>query len=531
MSGAADAGTGSGSADAPEPAPTFDTILLFGAMVVGMFMAILDIQIVAASIGQLQGNLSAQANEISWVQTSYLIAEVVMIPLTAMLQRAFSTRRLFVLSALGFTLASILCACSQNLPQLVACRALQGFLGGAMIPMVFSESFVLFGKRRQTKVMILIVLLTTLGPTIGPTLGGWVAETFSWHWMFLINVIPGIFVATTVWSYGAREPLRLDSLHDVDVYSLIFVAGWLGSLQYFLEEGPQHQWLEDDFVRLIGLVSLVCFFLFMVFSIRAKNPAVSLKPLLDPTFRRGALTGFVTAFALYGAIYLYPLYLVRVAQLNALQVGGIMWVTGAGMMATAPVVALLSRRFDLRYIAAAGLVIVALSAWVTTRITWEWRFGELIVPQLLRGMGLILCMTTISTLAFSDLPPERIKDGSGLLILLRNGGGAVGIALVNSVLSERYYLHWNQLAENMNLANPKIQGMIDQFGLMLSDMVPGDPTVLALKEIDRLIRREAMVQAFSDYFFLLALGMLLAAVLPLTIRKSVHTQAEGRVHE
>src|SRR5262249_38392033 len=218
----------------------------FMAMVLGMFMAILDIQIVSASISDIQTGLAASHDEASWVQTSYLIAEIVMIPLSGWLSRLLSTRILFVISALGFTVFSALCAYADNLGSMIVFRAAQGFIGGAMIPTVFATTFLLFSDQKRTQMSVLIGLTATMAPTIGPTLGGWLTEQFSWHWLFLINVPVGLLVSAVVWRCPDVDRPNWSLRHNFDMIGLALMALFLGTLEYVLEEGNRWDWFQDE---------------------------------------------------------------------------------------------------------------------------------------------------------------------------------------------------------------------------------------------------------------------------------------------
>ena len=221
-------------------------VVAFFFMVVGMFMAILDIQVVSASLAEIQAGLSAGSDEIAWVQTAYLIAEVIMIPLSGTLARIMSTRVLFTISAAGFTVASALCATATNIDQMIIYRALQGFIGGGMIPSVFAVAFTIFPPSKRAIVSPIIGLVATLAPTIGPTVGGYLTSALSWHWLFLINVVPGIIVAFASWMLIDFDKPEKGLMAKFDWWGLLGLAAFLGSLEYVLEEGPLHDWLADQ---------------------------------------------------------------------------------------------------------------------------------------------------------------------------------------------------------------------------------------------------------------------------------------------
>ena len=302
----------------------------FMAMVLGMFMAILDIQIVSASISDIQAGLAASPDEASWVQTSYLIAEIVMIPLSGWLSRLLSTRVLFVASALGFTLFSLACAGASSLGEMVVFRAAQGFIGGAMIPTVFATTFLLFPGEKRTQMSVLIGLTATMAPTIGPTLGGWLTDQYSWHWLFLINVPVGLVVAGAVWTCLDIDKPDWSLRRGFDLIGLTLMALFLGALEYVLEEGERWDWFQDETIAWCGVISVVAGVLFFWRMLTRRDPLVELRAFANANFAFGSLFSFVLGIGLYGSVYLVPLFLGRVRGYDSLQIGETMFVTGVG---------------------------------------------------------------------------------------------------------------------------------------------------------------------------------------------------------
>ena len=307
------------------------------AMVLGMFMAILDIQIVSASISDIQAGLAASPDEASWVQTSYLIAEIVMIPLSGWLSRLLSTRVLFVASALGFTLFSLACAGASSLGEMVVFRAAQGFIGGAMIPTVFATTFLLFPGEKRTQMSVLIGLTATMAPTIGPTLGGWLTDQYSWHWLFLINVPVGMVVAAAVWTCLDIDKPDWSLRRSFDLIGLVLMALFLGALEYVLEEGDRWDWFQDETIAWCGVISAVAAVLFFWRMLASRDPLVELRAFANANFAFGSLFSFVLGIGLYGSVYLVPLFLGRVRGYDSLQIGETMFVTGVAMFLSAPI--------------------------------------------------------------------------------------------------------------------------------------------------------------------------------------------------
>ncbi len=362
----------------------------------------------------------------SWVQTSYLIAEVIGIPLSGFLSRAFGTRLLFAISAAGFTVASFLCGFASTVEQMILWRAFQGFLGAGMIPTVFASAYTVFPRSKFHIVGPIIGLVATLAPTVGPTVGGFITDWLSWHWLFFINIVPGILITVGVLALVDFDEPNFKLLERFDWWGLIFMAGFLGSLEYVLEEGPQYEWLQDTSVAVCAAVCAVSAIAFFWRVLTVDEPIVDIRTFGDRNFGIGCLISFCVGIGLYGLTYMYPRYLAEVRGYSALMIGETMFVSGITMFLTAPIVGRLMQKVDMRLIIAAGLVIFAAGSCQMTFITREYDFYELLVPQILRGIGMMFAMVPTNTIALGTLAPERVKNASGLFNLTRNLGGAVG---------------------------------------------------------------------------------------------------------
>lgn len=498
-----------------EPEVTPRRVIAFFALVFGMFMAIMDIQIVSSSLSQIQAGLAAAPHEISWVQTSYLIAEVIMIPLSGFLSRGLSTRVLFTISAAGFTLASVLCAFATSINQMIVFRALQGFIGGGMIPTAFAASYIIFPKRMQGGIMAVVGLTVTLAPTIGPTVGGYLTELFNWRWLFLINVVPGVAATLLAWFLVDFDEPDYALLRRFDVWGLATMAVFLGAMQYVLEEGQTQDWFADTGIVLATGVAVVGGIAFFARTLTAETPIVDLSAYRDRNFAVGSLLTFVLGIGLYGLTYLYPLYLARVRHLSSLQIGETVFVTGAFMFLAAPVVGMLARRTDPRRVIAAGLTGFAVSAVWLTPITADWAFDELFWPQALRGVSLMCCMIPINLIALGTLPPDRVKNASGLFNLTRNLGGAVGLAGINTMLQSRTDLHSARLAENVRWGATVAEERLSALAKTLEPVLGQDAQAAALSRISGMVAQQALILAFADIF--LTLAVIFAAMLPMVL--------------
>lgn len=493
--------------------------IAFVAMVFGMFMAILDIQIVSASLAEIQAGLSASSDEISWVQTSYLIAEVIMIPLSGFLGRLLSTRVLFTISAAGFTAASILCATASNIDQMIVYRAIQGFIGGGMIPSVFAAAFTIFPPSKRSIVSPIIGLVATLAPTIGPTVGGYLSHAFSWHWLFLVNVIPGIIVAFAAWNLIDFDKGDKSLFSKFDWWGLAGMGAFLGSLEYVLEEGPRNDWLQDSTIFFFAIVLVIGALLFFYRAFTAEEPIVDLRAFTNINFAFGSIFSFVMGIGLYGLTYLYPIYLGRIRGYDSMMIGEALFVSGLAMFFTAPISGILSNKIDPRVMIAVGFVGFAAGTWQMTHLTADWDFWELFVPQILRGASMMLCMVAINNIALGTLPPSRLKNASGLFNLTRNLGGAVGLAIINTTLIDRNAFHYARLSEHVQWGSEAAQEKLRNMTLNFQTRNGLDAHSAALSKLSGMVHQQAALLSFMDVFYMLTVLFVSLAVFVMFIKR------------
>ncbi|MFY9953148.1 DHA2 family efflux MFS transporter permease subunit [Bradyrhizobium sp.] len=499
-------------------------LVAFLIMVFGMFMSILDIQIVSASLTEIQAGLSASSTEVSWVQTAYLIAEVIAIPLSGFLSRALGTRLLFAISAFGFTIASFLCGFASSIEEMIVWRCLQGFLGAGMIPTVFASAYTVFPRTKFHIVGPIIGLVATLAPTIGPTVGGFITDAMSWHWLFFINIVPGIIITIGVLALVDFDSPNFALLDRFDWWGLIFMGGFLGSLEYVLEEGPQYEWLQDTSVAICAWVCAISAVAFFWRVLSAEEPIVDIRAFGNRNFGIGCVLQFCIGIGLYGLTYMYPRYLSEVRGYSALMIGETMFVSGVTMFLMAPVVGRLMLRYDMRYIIATGLVIFALGSWQMTSITRDYDFYELMLPQILRGIGMMLAMVPTNNIALGTLAPDRVKNASGLFNLMRNLGGAVGLAIINQILNERTDLHIARLQERVTWGNATATETLNMLTQRLQGM--GDAALMAMKQLSQIVHRQAVVMGYGDAFLMLTLFYFSLSLLVMGLKKPAVASSE-----
>ncbi len=486
------------------PAPNREQWIGFMGLVFGMFMAVLDIQIVASSIAQIQAGISASTDEVTWVQTSYLIAEVIIIPLTGWLARVFSTRYIYFAASLGFTVMSVAAACAWNINSMIVFRALQGIFGGIMIPTTFSVVYTLFPKRMQPSMTIVIGSVVTMAPTIGPVLGGYLTEVFSWHVLFLINIIPGILVCMTTWIFVDVDRPQMNLLKKIDFLGILYIAICLGCLQYVLEEGVRDQWFESEVIRNLSLASLVSGVLFIRRSLKIESPAVDIRAFQNTNFRLGCVFSFIIGCGLYVMVYLLPLELSLIQRLSSYQIGVYVSVVGIFQFMSAPIAAQLSKVIDLRLMMVLGFGLFGLGCHLNGGQTAESGFWEFFPAQAVRGLSMMLCFMPINTLALGTLPLHEVPNASGLYNLMRNLGGAIGLAVFNTFLSNWQKEKYAILRENIDQTNAQVTGFIDQMTDYLSSFSHlADANLGALKMLQDMAMREAIVMTFDDLYWLM----------------------------
>lgn len=489
--------------------------LIFGVMAFGQFMALIDIQIVAASLNEVQAGLSASPDEISWVQTAYLMAELVMIPFSAFLTQALSTRWVFALSAGLFTLSSILCGAAWNIESMIIFRAIQGFVGGAMVPTVFATGYALFTGKQRAMIPAILGMVSVLAPTLGPTVGGWITDAFGWRWIFYVNVVPGALVAIFSLVLIRVDWPNIGMLRKIDWVHLGSMAVFLAGLEYVLEEGPRNDWFGDTGITMAAWLSLVAFGLFLERSFRSNGPIVRLSPFRKPTFAIACIFNLVIGFGIYAGTYLVPVFLGRVRGYNASEIGTTVFIAGIAQLLGVPIAASLSQRVDPRIVITFGLSLFAAGLYLFSFMTPDWGFAALFWPQVVRSFAIMLCIVPSVGLALGTFEGAELRYASGLFNLMRNLGGAIGIAVVNTWLQDMTRLHILRLNEALGASARSAEGLITGLAAKFAQATP-DPErarLMAESLMSRVVGREALTLAFDDVFRLMAYLFIAALVM------------------
>lgn len=503
-----------------EPAGDWRAWAGFTAMSIGMFLAILDIQIVASSLLDIQFYLSIPLDRLSYIQTTYLIAEVIAIALTGFLTRVMSTRWLFTAAMIGFVAASIACAASETYMTLYIFRFIQGLFGGAVIPIIFSAAFLMFPVRQQPLATVIGGGFAMLAPTVGPFIGGWITETLSWHWLFLINIVPGLAVALIAALLVRIDTPAWSHIRKLDGLALALVAIFLGSLELTLKEAPGLGW-SNGWALSLGALCVISGGLAVRRCLSRGEPLIDLSVFRDRTFAIGTWFSFVLGMALFGAIYLLPLFLGLVHGLGPLAIGTVMIITGIAQLLTAPIATMMEQRMAPRAMTALGYSLLAAGFIWNGFATYEWEFDELFGPQVLRGAAFMICLLPITRLALGQLPPDKVANGSALFNLMRNIGGAVGLALIDTIVQLRAPHHVERIVAALQAGSretAKFVGLpLDRFnGTPIADIDGATRELVA-----PLVERAAAVASFNDAWLVLGMLALVSLfVLPLMKRET-----------
>ncbi|MDO9296575.1 DHA2 family efflux MFS transporter permease subunit [Bradyrhizobium sp.] len=473
----------------------------FVLMCLGMFMAILDIQVVATSLPAIQQALAISPDAMSWIQTAYLIAEITAIPLTGWLTRVLTLRWLFVIAIFIFTVTSVGCAFSTNFTSLVFFRILQGFAGGTLIPAVFSGIFLLFPTRAHPIAGTIAGIMAVLAPTVGPVVGGWITHHYSWPWLFLVNVVPGVIAVIATPFLLPRGRPRLNQLKHFDAMSLALMAVALASLEIGLKQAPHNGWFSAVCFGLFALCAAATA-AFAMRTLKAVQPIVELTTLKVPSFAVGCGLSFCLGVGLFGAVYLMPVFLAYVRQHDPLQIGSIMLVTGAAQLVAAPIAGALESRVNPRWLSAFGFGLFAVGLGMSAFESRTADFDEMFWPQVLRGFAAMFCLLPPTRMALERLPHKQVPDASGLFNMMRNLGGAVGIALIDTVLYGRTSGHVEAIRQRL------IAGDITAAQAIGLDRIPTDLSAAA-----SMIEQAAFATSVNEAWALLAavavLGLLI----------------------
>jgi DHA2 family multidrug resistance protein len=512
------------------PAVSAKTWIAVIGATLGAFMAVLNIQIVNASLADIQGAIGAGIDDGGWISTSYLIAEIVVIPLSGWLAQVFSIRIYLLTNAILFLVFSAACALAQDLPQMIALRAVQGFSGGVLIPMAFTLIITLLPKAKQPIGLALFAISATFAPAIGPTIGGYLTENWGWQYIFYVNLVPGALMIAMLWFSLEASPMKLTLLREGDWPGIITMAIGLSALQTVLEEGNKDDWFGSPFIVKLSTIAAIALTAFLAIELTTKKPLLNLRLLVRRNFGFGILANFLLGIALYGSVFILPVYLSRIQGYNAEQIGMVLAWTGLPQLLLIPLVPRLMQRFDARIIIGIGFALFAASNFMNIYMTNDYATDQLFWPNVVRAVGQAFVFAPLSAVATAGIEPENAGSASGLFNMMRNLGGAIGIALLQTFLTKREQYHSNVLTQSVSVFEQATRTRLEQLTQYFINhgvLDRADASHRAYVAIGHVVQKQAFILAFSDTFYLLGIALIVALIAVLFLKKASPTSAGG----
>jgi DHA2 family multidrug resistance protein len=490
-----------------------DWIAIWGALL-GAFMAVLDIQITNSSLKDIQGGIAASLDEGTWISTSYLVAEIIVIPLTGYLGGVFGLRRYLMVNAGLFVCFSMLCGMASTLDEMVLFRACQGFTGGVMIPMAFTILNTKLPPEKRAMGMAMFGLTATLAPAIGPTIGGLITDSYGWPYIFYINLVPGTLLLAMVGTGMDADPMHLERLKGGDWLGIVCMAIGLGSMEVVLEEGERHDWFGSPMIFNLGIVGVIFLAAFLLIEFSRNKPFINLSLLGRRSFASSCVVGLSLGLALYGSVYVIPVYLSQVQGYDAYQIGHVIMWMGLPQLVIFPITGILMQRIDGRWLLTFGLLVFAASNFMCIHMSADTAEQQLRWSMIVRAIGQPFVIAPIARMAVVGIEPENTAGASSLFNIMRNLGGSIGIALLQTFTTWREHFHFDVISQRLSQNNVLVQERIHDMARHALP-VAGDlahATTMALARMQGLVRRDAFVMAYSDCFFVMGAILVISLV-------------------
>jgi DHA2 family multidrug resistance protein len=489
--------------------------LIAFAVTLASVLELVDTSIVNVAIPHMMGNLGATLEEIAWVSTGYIVANVIVLPLTGWLSERLGRRNYYTGSIALFTIASLFCGNATTLESLVFWRIVQGLGGGALISTAQAILFDVFPRREAGTAMAIFGVGVMVGPTLGPTLGGWITDNFSWPWIFYINLPLGILAGALTWRYVPEPEHHIEVPDRVDWVGLALLIAGIGALQIMLERGESHDWFASREIIVEGVVAAVALVLFVWHELRTAHPVVNLRILANRQLGAGVAFGLVLGFALYASVFALPVFLQSLLGYTAWDTGKVILPGALASAVTMGLAGKFSGRIDARLSITAGVALFGLSMWQHYHFTLALGMHDLLWPMILRGVGMGLIFVPLTNVAVADLAPREMAQGTGLFNLSRQLGGSFGIAITATLLT-RFQEQAREalrphLAMTAQLPQQWLDGLTKVF--LREGGTAGEASLRAHAMLERLVASQASVIAFEKVF--LTMGVTFALALPL----------------
>jgi DHA2 family multidrug resistance protein len=517
------------NAPADGQAVSLKTWIAVGGALIGAFIAVLNIQVTNTSLPDIEGGIGTGGVNGAWISTAYLIGEIVVIPMTDFLSRVFSLRRYLIVNTALFLLLSVACGQAHNLPEMIVLRGLQGFFGGVMIPLAFTIIVAMLPPTRRPIGFAGFAITATFAPAIGPTIGGWLTDNYGWPTIFYLNLAPGaMMLAALIYALPRSQP-QFGLLRKGDWLGIALMAVGLATFQTVLDDGNVYDWFGSPFIVKLSLISALALGAFIVVELIREEPLIRLRLLTRRNFGFGTLGNFLLGFALYGSAYLLPQYLAVSQGFDAQQAGEVMAWTGLPQLLVIPFVPLLMQRFDSRLLVGAGLMIFAASCFMNLHLSSDYGGPQLFAPDVTRAFGQALAMTPLSAIAMVGITQDEAGAASGLFNMLRNLGGAIGTAAVETFFTKREQFHSFIINAHVSQLEPATQtrlASLQQYFMGHGVPDPAGALHRAVIAIGETIRAQATVMGYADCFALLG-AVLVCAILSVALLKKGGAAAGG----
>jgi MFS transporter, DHA2 family, multidrug resistance protein len=521
-------GTGARGGEAAVPLKTWITV---GGALLGAFMAVLNIMITNTALPYIEGGIGTGGVYGTWISTAYLIGEIIVIPMTDFMSRVFSLRRYLLANVALFLLFSVLCGQAHSLGEMIVFRALQGFSGGVMIPLAFTIILSMLPPSKHAMGLAGFAVTATFAPAIGPTIGGYFTDSYGWPYCFYVNLAPGAVMLGALWYGLPKAPTRLGLLRNGDWRGIALMAIGLAAFQTVLDDGNVYDWFGSPFIVKLSLVAALALGAFVVLEFLSPAPLVNFRLFGRRNFGLGTLGNFLVGFALYGSAYLLPQYLAVTQGFDAEQAGEVVAWTGLPQLLVIPLVPLLMKRIDARLLVGTGLVVFAGSCFMNLELDLNYAAPQLFWPDVVRALGQAIVMTPISAIAMVGIMPAEAGAASGLFNMMRNLGGAIGTAAIETFFTKREQFHSFIIDGHVSLLQPATRDRLAEWQrYFMAHGFPDPAGALhrAVIAVGDIIRDEATIMGYADCFALLGV-VLIVAILPVALLKK-GTASGGAEH-
>jgi DHA2 family multidrug resistance protein len=484
------------------------------AVMMATFMEILDTTVVNVSIPHIAGNLAATVEEGTWVVTSYLVANAIVLPMSGWLAKYMGRKRLLLTCVAGFTLTSLCCGLATSLPMLIFFRVLQGLTGGGLQPLAQAILLETFPQRRHGQAMAAFGLGILLAPILGPTLGGWITDNYSWRWIFYLNLPVGVFSLLMMNAFVFDPPYIRRTTSRVDLWGIGLLALGFGTLQVVLDTGQRKDWFASHYIRLFAFGCVAGLLLFVIRELTTEHPVVDLRALKDRSFSTGVFLVGMLGFVLYASLVLLPIYVQTLLGYPAYQAGLALSPRGLGALLTTPLAGYLTSKTDARRLLIFGLILGSITMFNLSGLNLNAGYNDILWPQILQGIALSFLFIPLMASSMARIPKERMGNATSIFNLMRNIGGSFGIAIMTTFLVRRSQLHQSQLVERVTATSLETRHMVQ--GLQGWFQIHGADSYSAHRKaiggLYRMVQQHASMISFVEAFWMM--GIMFLAMVP-----------------